>query len=151
MTGCKSCGGVTEVWAYPSLLEWHTADVISKDVFTATNDSLVTNDSIMQCTVLQHSVRNFISFCAGKRETLFITRSFILCYVMGHTTHLYHSTCNSNMFTQSDLQFSAAVCRMSWVSHVSNRCLLSSALQVASQRFLPTFLLTLANQAGTAT
>ena len=34
------------------------ADVISKDVFTATNDSLVTNDSIMQCTV--HLVRSFV-------------------------------------------------------------------------------------------
>ena len=55
---------------------------------------------------------------------------------------------SSYIFTQSDFKFSTAVCRMSWVSHISNRCLLSSTLQVARQCYLPAFLLTLTDQAA---
>jgi len=34
------------------------------------------------------------------------------------------------LYVYAVFKFSAAVCRMSWVSHISNRCLLSSTLQV---------------------
>jgi len=59
---------------------------------------------------------------------------------MGHTTHLRHSTRN----VYGVFKFSAVLCRMTWVSHISNRCLLSSTLQVQvqvpRQCYLPAFL-----------
>jgi hypothetical protein len=55
---------------------------------------------------------------------------------------------SSYTFTQSDIKFSTAVCRMSLVCHISNRCLLSSTLQVARQSHLLAFLLTFADQAA---
>ena len=54
MTGYKSYESVTEVSAYPSLLEWHREDIISNDIFIATSDSLETFNSIMQYTVFQN-------------------------------------------------------------------------------------------------
>ena len=48
MTGYKGHESVTEMSAYPSVLEWHKEDIISNYIFITTSDSLETIKSIMQ-------------------------------------------------------------------------------------------------------
>lgn len=50
----KGYKSVTEMSAYPSLLEWHREDIISNDIFITTCDSLESINSIMQYTAFQN-------------------------------------------------------------------------------------------------
>ena len=54
MTRYKDYESLTEVSAYPSLLEWHREDIISNEIFITTCDSLETINSITQYTVFQN-------------------------------------------------------------------------------------------------